>query len=97
MMKDNDFLLRQVEPAQPLSFDKDKCTNCRRCIDACPGDILIEGENSGDIPIVAYPDECWYCGCCVLECPAQAIRLRHPLMNQVRWIEKKDLLENKEK
>ncbi|MGF7057657.1 ferredoxin [Brassicibacter mesophilus] len=39
-----------------------------------------------------YPGECWYCGCCVIECPVEgAITLRHPLMNQVHWVSKKSL------
>ena len=95
-MKEKDFRLRQVEPAQPLCFAKEKCSGCRRCIDACPGDILLPAAIPGNPPIIAYPDECWYCGCCVLECPTQAITLKHPLMNQVRWVEKDKLSENKE-
>jgi NAD-dependent dihydropyrimidine dehydrogenase PreA subunit len=37
-------------------------------------------------PIVLYPDECWFCGTCVEECPAPgAIRMEHPLNQRVGW------------
>ncbi len=37
-------------------------------------------------PIVLYPDECWFCGTCVEECPAPgAIRMEHPLNQRVAW------------
>ncbi len=37
-------------------------------------------------PIVLYPDECWFCGTCVEECPvAGAIRMEHPLNQKVGW------------
>jgi len=37
-------------------------------------------------PIVLYPDECWFCGTCVEECPAAgAIRMEHPLNQRVGW------------
>lgn len=42
-------------------------------------------------PMVAFPGECWYCGCCVMACPTGAIALRHPLMNQVDWVPKASL------
>jgi ferredoxin len=34
---------------------------------------------------VVYPDECWFCGCCVLHCPNGAIELVHPLLNRIGW------------
>ena len=37
-------------------------------------------------PIVLYPDECWFCGTCVEECPVPgAIRMEHPLNQRVGW------------
>ena len=35
-----------------------------------------EGEHG---PEVAYPDECWHCGCCRLACPGACISFRFPL------------------
>jgi len=41
-------------------------------------------------PLVLYPDECWFCGTCVEECPAPgAIRMEHPLNQRVAWKRKK--------
>jgi len=41
-------------------------------------------------PVVLYPDECWYCGCCVLECGRPgAITLRHPLNQSISVIWKR--------
>jgi len=39
-------------------------------------------------PIVVCPDECWFCGCSVLECPEGAIQLDSS-------IESEDFLETK--
>jgi NADH-quinone oxidoreductase subunit F len=37
-------------------------------------------------PLVLYPDDCWFCGTCVEECPAEgAIRMEHPLNQRVGW------------
>ena len=37
-------------------------------------------------PLVLYPDECWFCGTCVEECPAKgAIKMEHPLNQRVGW------------
>lgn len=76
------------EPAasNPVIFDPDICDGCNRCIEVCQVDILIPNPERGKHPIVIYPGECWYGGCCVAICPRQgAIKLNHPLMNRVRW------------
>ena len=88
------FSMKPVEPAVPILYNEDKCTGCNRCIDACQMDLLVPNEIKGKPPIVAYPDECWYCGCCVMECPHDAIKMQHPLMNQARWVEKSSLLKS---
>lgn len=52
------------------------CQSCWQCVASCPGLILKEGEHG---PEVAYPDECWHCGCCRLACPGACISFRFPL------------------
>lgn len=91
-----DFVLRDVKPAQPLSFDYKKCTGCNICVDLCPSELLLPNLHSGLAPSVAYPEECWYCGCCVMDCPNGAVTLQHPLMNRVRWVEKASLLKKED-
>ena len=76
------------EPAasHPVIFDPDICDGCNQCIEVCQVDILIPNPESGKHPLVIYPGECWFGGCCVAICPKQgAIKLNHPLMNRVRW------------
>ncbi|GAA0719399.1 hypothetical protein GCM10008905_07410 [Clostridium malenominatum] len=87
------YMLPEMPISNPIIYNKDKCIGCNRCVDICQVDILIPNPERGKSPIVAYPGECWYCGCCVMECPIEgAIKLRHPLMNEVHWIEKDQLI-----
>ena len=91
-----DFIFRQTPPAVPIRFDNGKCIGCGRCMEACQVDVFIPAEEKGAHPVVSYPDECWYCGVCVMECPTGAISLHHPLMNQTRWVSKESLLKAQE-
>lgn len=71
----------------PLAFCKQICIGCNRCVNICQVDILIPNSESGKPPIVLYPGECYYCGSCVMACPREgAIKLRHPLMNQAKFV-----------
>lgn len=54
----------------PISYDEDKCIGCGRCAEVCQCDILVP-QGKGKHPIVMYPGECYYCGCCVIECPVE--------------------------
>jgi len=63
------------EVSQGLSKEEAiaEATRCFRCSQYEP-------------PLVLYPDECWFCGTCVEECPAKgAIRMEHPLNQRVGW------------
>jgi adenylylsulfate reductase subunit B len=60
----------------PPKIDIELCTGCNICVDICPMDVLKEGER---VPVVAYPDECWHCGACMMDCPKKAVRLALPL------------------
>lgn len=76
--------------ARPILFDEEKCLGCNSCVEACQVDILLPNPEKGKHPIVAYPGECYYCGCCGMACPVDgALTLRHPLMNQAKFIPKK--------
>lgn len=89
-VKQKKFFFRHTPPSMPIRIDEGKCVGCNSCMEACMIDVMLPG-GEGKPPVVAYPDECWCCGCCVMECPTGAISLHHPLMNQTRWVEKASL------
>ena len=54
-----------------VKVDKEKCTGCGICVEACSVDaIKIEKEKA------VISDECVECGVCVNECPNEAISLK---------------------
>ena len=62
----------------PPVIDKEKCIRCGLCADICNYDVYF-GSKEDEIPVVTYPEECWHCNACVLDCSEEAIRLRIPL------------------
>lgn len=77
-----------ITPNQPIIFDADACTGCNLCIEDCPIDVFVPAPERGAVPLILYPDECWYCGCCEMRCPEYAhgaIRINFPLMQRARW------------
>ena len=63
----------------PPVVDPNRCKRCGLCVDVCSEDVFF-GSAKGEIPVVTYPEECWHCNACVLDCPVEgAIRLRIPL------------------
>ncbi len=82
----------EMPASKPILFDAEKCTGCNSCVEICQVDVFIPNPDKGAPPVVLFPGECWYCGSCVVVCPVKgAITLRHPLMNQVHWVEKSHL------
>lgn len=62
----------------PILVDEKTCLDgCTICDFFCPGDIIYR-ETKEDPPVVKYPDECWYCGGCVLACPVDALTVVFP-------------------
>lgn len=63
----------------PPVIEEGKCIRCGKCVDICSEDVFF-GSKKGEIPLVSYPEECWHCNACVLDCAVQgAISLRIPL------------------
>lgn len=63
----------------PPVINEDKCVKCGKCADICSEDVFF-GSKKKMFPVVAYPEECWHCNACVLDCPVPgAIKLRIPL------------------
>lgn len=55
------------------------CIGCGKCYEVCPPDIFSFDKETKLIS-VAYPEECWYCGACIYDCPAEgALRMELPL------------------
>ena len=54
-------------PNRAVEFDPAVCNGCNRCVEICRSDVLMPNPVEKLPPVVLYPDECWYCGCCVLE------------------------------
>jgi adenylylsulfate reductase subunit B len=61
-----------------LSIDKDCCSGCGTCVQLCPGHVLAMDERG--LPTERYPDSCWYCGVCEVECPEGCIRVIFPYL-----------------
>jgi len=53
-----------------------QCFKCAICVDVCPEDVLAMAD---DGPKVSYPEDCFCCGACALDCPCKAISIRVPL------------------
>ena len=65
----------------PPVIDINKCKSCGTCATICPMDVLR--FHKGAVPEVRYPDECWHCNACVIDCAFGAIRLRIPIPSAV--------------
>ncbi len=81
-----------ITPHKPIEINENVCNGCNVCVEHCQMGVLVPSTQKGKPPIVLYPDECWYCGCCVMECSRRhlgAIKMNWPLMLRMRWKDKK--------
>ena len=76
----------------PPIINKNKCNGCMNCVTICPVDAFGRQEKGAAYPQVRFPDECWHCNSCVLECPTKACTLRVPLPATMLFVDapKKD-------
>lgn len=77
-------------PNRAVDFDPKICNGCNQCAEICRSDVLMPNPEKHKPPIVLYPDECWHCGCCVLECERRgAITMLHPLNQSISMVWKR--------
>lgn len=80
------FFQNVPTPNRPVIFNSELCNGCNQCLEVCQVDVFMPNQNKGNPPVIMYPDECWYCGCCVNHCPSPgAIQFNLPLTQRVRW------------
>jgi pyruvate formate lyase activating enzyme len=60
---------QKVQPQ--LSFEKDKCTFCKRCVEACPLASLRPGDDELSVDFAG----CSACGECLEDCATHALRV----------------------
>ena len=70
----------------PPIIDEKKCTGWGTCAQICPLDVLKFHKQEKRVE-VRYPEECWHCRACAIDCPKQAIKLRYPLSHMMLHIE----------
>jgi adenylylsulfate reductase subunit B len=58
-------------------------------MEVCAEDVYF-GSEAAKLPVVAYPEFCFHCNCCVEECPVDAITLRIPLPEMLLYKKEED-------
>ena len=56
-----------------IAIDSMKCRACGKCLDVCPGSLIVRGEDKK--AVIRYPKDCWGCCSCIKECKVDAIAL----------------------
>lgn len=51
----------------PPKINAELCIACGKCVLVCPEDVIWGDE----VPSVLYPEECWHCYACKMECPVE--------------------------
>ena len=57
----------------PPKISGESCNGCNICVELCPEDVLASSAEVGGTVVVRYPDECWHCGVCEVECAQNAV------------------------
>ena len=73
----------------PPVINQELCVKCGLCAQICPLDVIKVEQNEEHEKniVVKYPDECWHCRACAIDCPRQAIKLRYPLSHMMLHVE----------
>ena len=64
---------RSLKGGRPVVVvDKDECTGCETCVEACPVQAISMKDDKAQID----PETCTECETCVPECPVEAIKVK---------------------
>lgn len=86
MKQEASLVPNPTTPCKAILFNEELCTGCNQCLEVCRTDVMMPNPQEGKPPIVLYPDECWFCGCCAADCPTPgAIEMQHPMNQRVGW------------
>jgi len=70
-------------PTEAVSIDTEKCVACNACANICRTQTIMPNPERGKPPVIVYPDECWYCACCVEACPRGALAMNLPINQRI--------------
>jgi NAD-dependent dihydropyrimidine dehydrogenase PreA subunit len=85
-MNDKAYIAHSEAPNVPIKINASLCIGCNRCVEVCRADVLLPNVEKNSPPMVTYTEECWFCGCCVLECPIKgAIKMEWPINMRIGW------------
>jgi NAD-dependent dihydropyrimidine dehydrogenase PreA subunit len=73
--QNNNRRLGEVMDIVKIEIDRELCTGCKTCVDACFVDVF-RWDEEGQKPIAAYPEDCVWCYACETACPAQCIEVK---------------------
>lgn len=81
---ENTFVLANpTGPTMAVSIDESVCVGCNACANICRVQAILPNAELGKPPVLAYPDECWYCACCVEACRTGALRMNLPINQRI--------------
>ncbi|MDR1778216.1 MAG: ferredoxin family protein [Clostridiales Family XIII bacterium] len=58
-------------------IDYEKCIGCNLCYERCP-ESVYDLDDAGRV-YVRREEECWLCGSCQMDCPADALKVKFDL------------------
>lgn len=70
-------------PTHAVLIDPEVCCGCNSCATICRVQTILPNPVKGREPLVVYPDECWYCACCVEACPTGALTMNLPINQRI--------------
>ena len=78
-MADTFVFANPTGPTLAVSIDENLCVGCNSCANICRTQTILPNAEPGKPPVLAYPDECWYCASCVEACRTGALRMNLPI------------------